>query len=163
MGYYRTFYAQSDGDLEIWPRGHFRGHMRSFGFRTDILCLRRSNLDKCHKTEHLELLKANPMVTSKFDLEVIFEVKWGHLAFGQIFSAKEGRIWTHFIKHNIWNFLIPILWWPQNVTSRSFSRSNEVIFNLFYYFFQNPNLDKWNNFKQKTKNTKTSWTSSFLL
>ena len=33
-------------------------------------------MDKCHKTEHLELLKANPMVTSKFDLDVIFEVIW---------------------------------------------------------------------------------------
>ena len=28
-------------------------------------------MDKSHKTEHLELLKTNPMVTSKFDLKVI--------------------------------------------------------------------------------------------
>ena len=44
------------------------------------------------------------MVTSKFDLEVIFKVKWGHLAFGRIFSAEGGRIWTNVIKQNIWNF-----------------------------------------------------------
>ena len=60
------------------------------------------------------------MVTSTFDLEVIFEVKWGHLAFGRILSAERGRMWTNVIKQNIWNFLRPIQWWPHNVTSRSF-------------------------------------------
>ena len=58
-------------------------------------------MDKVNKTEHFELLKTNPVVISKCDLEVIFKVK------------------------------------------------------LFYYFFQNLNLDKWNIFKLKKQTKKT--------
>ena len=66
------------------------------------------------------------------------------MAFGCIFSGEGSQIWTNGIEHNIWIFLLPIHWWSQNVTLRSFLWSNEVIFTLFNYFFQNTYLDKWN-------------------
>ena len=101
------------------------------------------------------------MVTSKFDLKVIFEVKWGYLAFGRIFSAEGGQIRTHFIKQNIWNFLIPI----PLVTSKC---DLEVIFKVKWGNFQfilllfpKSKFGQMEHFQKK--NTETSWTSLFLL
>ena len=86
LGDNRTFKALFKFDFEIWPRGHFRGQMRSFStFSTD---------------RHIFWV-VQPIVLKLWDNIKLFKV----------FS-------------NL----------PQSLTSRSFSRSNEVIFIIFYIF-----------------------------